>query len=186
MTAPFKQRGDAVIHHLPYKAFMAELGVFTGQMSEYILSNRKDVMMVLVDKWPIKNETSESYKASGDFHAELSSEKQNEYYKSTITKLKKYNHRAKIMREWTHDAAKTFDKPVFDLVFIDADHSYEGCKQDIEDWWPLVKTGGWLSGHDYANDEYNFGVTQAVDEFVLEHGLTLELGDNFTWFVRKT
>jgi len=37
----------------------------------------------------------------------------------------------------------------FDLVFIDADHRYEGFKSDIENYLPKVKTGGILAGHDY-------------------------------------
>lgn len=48
-----------------------------------------------------------------------------------------------------------------DLVFIDADHTYEAVKEDIELWKPHVRPGGLLCGHDYRLFE---GVTQAVDE----------------------
>ena len=38
----------------------------------------------------------------------------------------------------------------FDLIFLDGDHSYEGCKRDIEKWWPRVKNKtGILAGHDF-------------------------------------
>lgn len=33
-------------------------------------------------------------------------------------------------------------------VFIDADHSYEGCLRDIKAWTPKVRSGGIVSGHD--------------------------------------
>lgn len=52
--------------------------------------------------------------------------------------------------------------PVYDLIFIDADHSYEGCRADILAYRPLVKPGGILSGHDYDLP----GVKQAVDELI--------------------
>lgn len=52
--------------------------------------------------------------------------------------------------------------PVFDFVFIDGDHSYDGCKADIEAYRPLVRPGGLLSGHDYKPKWP--GVMQAVDE----------------------
>lgn len=32
--------------------------------------------------------------------------------------------------------------PPLDLVFVDGDHSYEGCLRDIDAYWPLVKQGG--------------------------------------------
>jgi len=73
----------------------------------------------------------------------------------------------------------------YDFVFLDADHSYEGCKADIEAWSPKVKPGGWLGGHDYQNPNFpKFGVTKAVDEFVSRSGLTLDLGENYCWFVK--
>jgi hypothetical protein len=48
----------------------------------------------------------------------------------------------------------------FDLVFLDADHSYEGVRGDIWAWRQVVKPGGILAGHDLNWP----GVRQAVDE----------------------
>lgn len=52
-----------------------------------------------------------------------------------------------------HTAAAAFDwramnKEPLDLVFIDADHSYEGCRADFEAWAPLVRPGGFVAFHD--------------------------------------
>lgn len=53
--------------------------------------------------------------------------------------------------------------PIFDLVFIDGDHSYEACQLDIELYGQLVRPGGILAGHDYHHEKHP-GVAQAVDE----------------------
>lgn len=49
---------------------------------------------------------------------------------------------------------------IFDFAFIDADHSYQGARGDIDAYLPLIKPGGILAGHDYHWP----GVKQAVDE----------------------
>lgn len=39
------------------------------------------------------------------------------------------------------------DGPI-DMIFIDADHSYEGVKTDVESWAPHLKVGGYIYFHD--------------------------------------
>jgi predicted O-methyltransferase YrrM len=56
-----------------------------------------------------------------------------------------------------------------DVLFIDGDHSYEGCKADIDAWFPFVKEGGVIMFHDC--DESSPGVVQAVAEFVNTHAV---------------
>ena len=51
-----------------------------------------------------------------------------------------------------------------DFLIIDADHTYEGVKRDVEAWWPKVKTGGYVYFHDYIPLEENNGVKQAIEE----------------------
>lgn len=39
------------------------------------------------------------------------------------------------------------------MVFIDGDHSYEGCKGDIEAWLPHIVPGGIIAVHDYLKGD---------------------------------
>lgn len=59
-----------------------------------------------------------------------------------------------------------FEDGWFDYVYIDSDHTYEAVKKDIELWWPKVKEGGILAGHDYNTFNKLYGVVTAVNEFV--------------------
>lgn len=52
----------------------------------------------------------------------------------------------------------------FDVVFIDAMHTYEDVLADIKRWWPRVRPGGVMCLHDYGHDHFP-GVKQAADEF---------------------
>ncbi len=51
----------------------------------------------------------------------------------------------------------------FDLVFIDGDHSYTGCRADVDRFAGLVRPGGRLVMHDHA---YYQGVAKVVGELL--------------------
>lgn len=48
---------------------------------------------------------------------------------------------------------QAWDGGPVDLVFVDGDHSYAGCRGDIETWWPHLVPGGVLALHDYEKVE---------------------------------
>lgn len=161
----------------------AEIGVFTGALSSELL--KKDGMILyMVDSWATSDIDSE-YAKSGDFHAALNQQQQDRYFESTRKTVEFAGEKAKIIRKPSVEAAQDISDATLDFVFIDADHSYSGCKADILSWVPKLKPCGLLSGHDYKNVDYPcFGVEKAVDEFSQNTNLPVELGDNFTWFIR--
>lgn len=99
------------------------------------------------------------------------------------------------------EMAKLVADNCFDFVYIDADHTYEAVKADIAAWWPKVRVGGTIGGHDYVKrtlpNGVSFGVIQAVTEFAAGLGLTEPVWntggrpdqgkDHYaSWFVTKT
>jgi predicted O-methyltransferase YrrM len=69
----------------------------------------------------------------------------------------------------SEDAVKSFDDETFDVVYIDADHSYESVKRDIASWRPKVKRGGVLCGHDYVADVFENMVVPTDSRAEFEH-----------------
>lgn len=57
-----------------------------------------------------------------------------------------------------------------DVMFIDGDHSYEGCSNDLNNWWDTLNVGGHVIMHDcyYLN-----GVQDAALEFINKHDVEL-------------
>lgn len=97
--------------------------------------------------------------------------------------VKKYSSdkRVKIIRDFSLSAAKKFNDNYFDFIYLDADHTYKGISEDIKAWFPKVKDGGVLSGHDYierkkdlGNVIIEYGVIKAVTEFRKEKKITDE------------
>jgi len=56
-------------------------------------------------------------------------------------------------------------KAPIEVLHIDADHSYEAVKEDLERWSPLVVKDGLIFLHDYGNKGFP-GVRKAVDEWL--------------------
>lgn len=159
-----------------------EIGVFAGDLSARLLQ-RKDLTLHMVDSWAVADPTTPyvTEGGAGDFHCNLTQRQQDDYCRKSKAMVFFAGERAKVMRMESIAAAAQFKDASLDFVFIDADHSYAGCKADIEAWYPKVKPGGFVSGHDYDNTEYpDFGVKRAVDE----RFQTPELGENYTWCVR--
>lgn len=73
-----------------------------------------------------------------------------------------------------------------DFVYIDAYHAYESVQADIALWWPLVRVGGILAGHDF--DLEHHGVRQAVLEHARQIGQPIKLTSDTpeSWYFYKT
>jgi predicted O-methyltransferase YrrM len=129
----------AFIHHQKFKRG-AEIGVDRGLLFKALLIGCPDLELLIgVDTFPDEQRSREAFEY--EHH---------------------YNHKAKLIPFSSHAASSTLDDGSLDFVFIDADHSYEAVKQDITDWRPKVRSGGWLGGHDYS---VKFpGVIRAVHE----------------------
>jgi hypothetical protein len=61
----------------------------------------------------------------------------------------------------SHDLIPKLPKGGFDLVHIDADHSFEGCKADLRNCWPL--TNKFLVVHDIFFREVRDAVFQFLE-----------------------
>ena len=57
-------------------------------------------------------------------------------------------------------------------MFIDARHSYDAVLEDLNAWWPKIRPGGILAGHDYVDaDELWRCVLQPLAEAQSDAGL---------------
>jgi len=67
-------------------------------------------------------------------------------------------------------ATAIFANESVEMCFIDADHTFEGVTGDMKAWWPKIKPGGVMAGHDYTSRV----VRRAVNEFAASVGLPVE------------
>lgn len=62
------------------------------------------------------------------------------------------------------------------VIFIDGDHTYEGCKADIDNWYPQMAKNGVMLFHDA--DETSPGVVQAIEELAKNNNLNVYYSPN--------
>jgi cephalosporin hydroxylase len=152
---------NKLLEFLPKNGIIAEIGVARGLYTEKVLKYINPKKYYLIDGWknidlgyPDKNMVTDIE------HNKRYSNLQQTYHN---------NDNIKFVRLLSLDAATIFDDKFFDWVFIDADHSYTGCLNDLTAYNKLVKDDGYIVGHDYiprGKGKKGFGVTDAVHDFV--------------------
>ena len=77
------------------------------------------------------------------------------------------SHLGKDLHFQINDSYKhIWDRPL-DVLSIDASHSYEDTKHEVEKYYPYVKSGGLILMHDYVIERVD--VKKAVDEYMASH-----------------
>ena len=93
---------------------------------------------------------------------------------------KEYSNLSQIVSD-SVEATSEFENKSMDLVYIDADHTYEAVKNDLAAWYPKCRTV--LAGHDYNQPDFP-ECTTAIEEFLEEHqSLNIKTGDYYNWWV---
>ncbi len=127
-----------------------EIGVDKGDNAIAMLLTLKPKILYLIDPW--NNYIDPDSK-------EIIGELQ---YQETLVKLSNYPNSV-ILRRTSNEASKMFADNSLDFVYIDADHKFESVLADLTLWYPKIKKGGILAGHDFHPSIP--GVEKAVREF---------------------
>jgi hypothetical protein len=178
----------------------AEIGTFKGEFAKEILQNWSGTLY-MIDVW---RPLGEEYLDSSNHAAHSAA------YSETMGNISGYEDRGIMVRATSEVAADMFERESLNFVYIDANHAYDFIVQDIKLWYPKVKSGGYLCGHDYINiDWYNdpnflenkkdkhiwngdfyhgvFGVNPAVDEFCKKFNFDLTITKEWfgSWMIKK-
>jgi len=152
------------------RLFGVEVGVHQGLHSLMMLRNHPALYLLCVDLWEKHVEADTGYLTSpGTLPQRFADIEQAKAWRmETMRRLAQVWDRVRILHMSSKEAGERLcvenkdGLGVLDFVYIDGDHSYEGCRDDLRIWYPLIRSGGIIAGHDYGQFQ---GVTQAVDEF---------------------
>lgn len=157
-----------------YTSFV-EVGCKEGRTSGHILREVPGSQVVAIDPWIVQARSADPKRET---YAEWDFEKiEREFWEN----VGEGRDRCTMLRKTSEEAAPGVLDGQVDLVFIDALHDYQSVKADIALWWPKVRAGGILAGHDF-NHKWP-GVERAVAEaFDL---MQVGVAPDSVWFVIK-
>jgi Methyltransferase domain len=148
----------------------AEIGVKRGIFSEQILSVWRGDRLISVDPW---------LEAPGEEYVDtsnVSQDRHDQFYEEAARRLERFGDRSEIWRMTSVEAAARIAQNSLDFVYLDARHDYASVEEDLAHWFPKVRPGGIVAGHDYLDGQLaagSFGVKSAVDEFFGRLGLAV-------------
>jgi predicted O-methyltransferase YrrM len=151
-----------------------EIGVQRGRYSEFLLAHWPGRRLISVDPW------LEAPDAEYVDRANVAQQVQERRYREAVRRLERFGARSEIWRTTSVDAAGRVEPGTLDLVYVDARHDYESVLEDLECWWPKLRPGAIMAGHDYVDGELPngvFGVRSAVDTFFGRLGVPVHATD---------
>jgi hypothetical protein len=154
-----------------YDMVGVEIGTSYGENAKSMLTNLDIYKLYLVDPYMTYSgyETAEPH-ATDDV-----------MFLKAKNNLEPFESKVVFIRKMSEDAVQDIPDNV-DFVYIDGNHAYEYVKKDIMLYFPKVRKGGVIGGHDFCASFP--GVARAVLEFVDLNGLELQ-GLERDWWIQK-
>lgn len=171
-----------LINRNDYKRFV-EVGVWKGENIAHLLKLCPKIKEVVgVDPYKLFRDSSEMGGVGGGMTQEMLD---NIYCRVDrlfcLGNLHSRDKELMLIREDSLVASRRFVDGSVDMVFLDAQKTYEACLGDIEAWFPKVRVGGVMSGHDY--NVMHFSVVRAVNCFFGSDSVNVD--HDGVWWVKK-
>ena len=129
-----------------------EVGVAYGLHALHLLTTNSSINYTGVDPYIAGYDSSDSF-ASDVAHIFDSAPQvaMDRLHDAVVARLStEFGDRSRVVRMDSVSASALFPDQSLDLIFIDGDHQYDSVLQDLNVWYPRLRSGGLLAGDDYA------------------------------------
>lgn len=147
-----------------------EIGVKIGKNAKDILINLPMRKLYLIDPYQLCLERGFLWK-----------NKYSNFLKKAKKNLSQFKEKIKFVSKKSEDAVDDIPNNL-DFVYIDGNHTYRYVKKDIELYYPKIKDGGVIGGHDIHSPN----VLTGIIGFCLKKRLLLNINmeDLDWWFIK--
>lgn len=166
-------------HHLNHHRLTGlalEVGTHRGEFSYQFLSIWKGKRLYCVDPWTIPEGYEEQAKLLPQTHGR---DREDDYTHAFKLLSNRFGDRVLFFKMTSEQTVEEFPLSVLlDFVYIDGDHRYDMVLADLERWYPYIRRGGLLAGHDFiSRSPYNayLDVQRAVVDFARRYKLEIRV-----------
>lgn len=146
-----------------------EIGSHQGGSMVWLAWANRATSMVCIDPWP-------------EDPIYILADIMSTYAANAALVKQRFSTEVKTIRGLSWDVADQIPDSWADMVFIDGDHSKEATTRDLQLYYPKLRSGGLLAGHDYSPNipqvrvrSDQFDVVRAVNAWSQEIKTTLLL-----------
>jgi len=171
---------DMIVDEIADDGKIVEIGSFLGRSTHYLATalinaNKENVKVYCVDTFEGSTE-----------HAALNLPKDfSHIFKENLQYF--IGRNMVIPYQGRSDSKEILDKfadESIDYIMVDGAHEYEPVMDDIENWWPKLKTTGTMFGDDYLLESVKQAVPNALNKLgVKNYGANQSIEQ--TWYVTK-
>lgn len=176
---PDREELGPALNQLGLLGTVVEVGSAQGDFARIILSQWRGARLFMVDPW--REQPSDVYKENQ--HGRVY-----ELWRQRCFELAYRDPRASLLRMYSVEAARKFADDFLDAVYLDANQSFESVTDDLNAWWPKIKVGGILGGHDFLEktDEGWFcQVKSAVEAWTAKRNLSFYVTPCTSFWIHK-
>lgn len=157
-----------------------EIGVAGGEHSLSLIETLKVKKLYCIDPYKIYDDYHEG---KSHFGVDQASIEETEIHAHKL--LRKYKDNIVWLKKLSNHAIGDIQEKL-DFVYIDGNHAENYVTDDIQNYFPLLKKGGVIGGHDFYNGFQNEhdGVISAVTRFCNTNNLLLKVELPDWWIVK--
>ena len=171
---------DQIVHEIPDDGKIVEIGSFLGRSTHYLATS-----LMNANKENVKIYCVDTFEGSSE-HVNLKLPK--DFFSIFKENLKFFIGREMVIpcqgRSDSEDILNKFEDGSIDYIMVDGAHEHEPVLDDIENWWPKLKSDGVMLGDDFDLESVSEAVRQMMTKLNTK-GFSVNGSTEQTWFTSK-